>query len=107
MVTLGSRIMSLEVAQIAYFFYEAKTTYLLTQEGQRMVIEYSLDKLTGLLNPHQFFRVNRAYLVSLGAIQSIHTYSGSKLRIELQPAARHELFISPDRLTSFKTWLGK
>ncbi|GAB3705459.1 LytTR family DNA-binding domain-containing protein [Spirosoma flavus] len=107
MVTVGTKIRSISVDQIAYFFYEEKTTYLTTQDGQNMVVEYSLDKVTSLLNPHQFFRVNRAYLVSLSAIQSIHTYSGSKLNLTLHPAPRHEVFVSPDRLTDFKKWLGK
>jgi DNA-binding LytR/AlgR family response regulator len=107
MVTVGTKINSIGVAQIAYFFYEEKTTYLTTQDGQNMVIEYSLDKVTSLLDPHQFFRVNRAYLVSLSAIQSIHTYSGSKVNLKLQPSPRQEVFVSPDRLNEFKKWLGK
>jgi DNA-binding LytR/AlgR family response regulator len=107
MVTIGTKIKSIGVDQIAYFYYEERTTYLTTQEGQTMVIEYSLDKVTGLLNPHQFFRVNRSYLVSLSAIQAIHTYSGSKLKLTLQPLQRQDVFVSPDRLNDFKKWLGK
>ncbi|GAB3258517.1 LytTR family DNA-binding domain-containing protein [Larkinella harenae] len=107
MVTVGPKIKSIDVTQIAYFFYEDKTTYLTTQHGQNLVIEYSLDKVSSLLNPHQFFRVNRAYLVSLGAIQSIHTFSGSKLKLELNPPARQEIFVSTNRVNDFKTWLGK
>ncbi|MVM33759.1 response regulator [Spirosoma sp. HMF4905] len=107
MVTVGTKIKSIGVDQIAYFFYEEKTTYLTTQDEQTMVVEYSLDKVTSTLNPHQFFRVNRAYLVSLSAIQSIHTYSGSKLTLKLHPTPRHDVFVSPDRLHDFKKWLGK
>ncbi|RRB03859.1 LytR/AlgR family response regulator transcription factor [Larkinella rosea] len=107
MVTVGPKVKSIEVSQISYFFYEEKTTYLTTKDGQNLVVEYSLDKIASLLNPHEFFRVNRAYLVSLASIGSIHTYSGSKFKLELQPSARHEVFVSPDRLSDFKIWLGK
>ncbi|GAB3957208.1 LytTR family DNA-binding domain-containing protein [Spirosoma harenae] len=107
MVTVGTKIKSIGVDQIAYFFYEEKTTYLTTQDEQTSVIEYSLDKVTSLLDPHQFFRVNRAYLVRLSAIQSIHTYSGSKLNLKLHPTPRHDVFVSPDRMNDFKKWLGK
>ncbi|GAB3938152.1 LytR/AlgR family response regulator transcription factor [Larkinella terrae] len=107
MVTIGPKVKSIEVAQISYFFYEDKTTYLTTKDGQNLVIEYSLDKIASLLNPREFFRVNRAHLVSLAAIESIHMYSGSKFKLDLQPASRQEVFVSPDRLSDFKTWLGK
>jgi hypothetical protein len=51
--------------------------------------------------------VNRAFLVSLPAIRTIHTYSGSKLKLELKPTPRQDVFVSGDRITDFKEWLGK
>ena len=107
MVTVGTRIRSVGTAEIAYFFFEDKATWLTTPEGQHITIEYSLDKLATLLDPKLFFRVNRAFIISLGAIRTIHTYSGSKLKIDLQPASREEVFVSGDRITAFKEWLGK
>ncbi len=112
MVTIGPKIRSIETSEIAYFFFEDKSTWLTTRSGQHVSIEYSLDKLTTLLDPQRFFRANRAFLVSHDAIKTIHTYSGSKLKLELQPAPRQEqhaaqLFVSGDRVTDFKEWLGK
>ena len=107
MVTIGTRIRSIETADIACFFFEDKATWLTTPEGQHIIVEYSLDKLATLLDPKLFFRVNRACIVSLGAIRMIHTYSGSKLKVDLHPAPRQEVFVSGDRITPFKDWLGR
>lgn len=107
MVTIGPKIRSISTTSIAYFFFEDKATWLSTHEGLNVSIEYSLDKLTGLLDPTQFFRVSRGFLVSLGSIRTIHTYSGSKLKLDLMPASRQEVFVSGDRVTDFKDWLGK
>ncbi|GAA4457747.1 LytTR family DNA-binding domain-containing protein [Nibrella saemangeumensis] len=107
MVTIGTKIRSISTIDIAYFSYEDKATWLTTYDGQHISIEYSLDKLIPLLNPKDFFRVNRAFLVSLMAIKNIHTYSGSKLKVELKPNPREEVFVSGDRITDFKEWLGK
>lgn len=107
MVTIGTKIRSIETAEIAYFFFEDKATWLTTPEGQHIIVEYSLDKLAALLDPKLFFRVNRACIVSLGAIRMIHTYSGSKLKVDLHPAPRQEVFVSGDRITPFKDWLGR
>ncbi|OUJ74094.1 LytR/AlgR family response regulator transcription factor [Hymenobacter crusticola] len=107
MVSIGPKLRSVEVSDIAYFFLEEKVVFLTTQQGSMLPLEYSLDKLTQLLNPRQFFRVSRQYLVSLGSIDSIHTYSAGKLRLELRPTPRHEVFVSGDRVTDFKDWLGR
>lgn len=107
MVTIGPKIRSIETADVAYFFFEDKATWLTTKEGLRVSIEYSLDKLTGLLDPTRFFRVNRSFLVSLDSIKTIHAFSGGKLKLDLQPAPREEVFVSGDRVTPFKDWLGR
>ncbi|WP_338877366.1 LytTR family DNA-binding domain-containing protein (plasmid) [Spirosoma sp. SC4-14] len=107
MVTIGTKSRSLPIGEIAYFFYENKATWLTTREGQPISIDYSLDKLDILLDPRQFFRVNRAFLVSLDAIQTVHTYSGSKLKVTLHPPARQDVLVSGERVAAFKIWLGK
>jgi DNA-binding LytR/AlgR family response regulator len=107
MITVGTKIRSIETAEIAYFFLEEKIVFLTTKDGLKLPVDYSLDKLIQLLNPKQFFRVNRQYLISLPAISTIHTYSAGKLKLELEPKPRHEVFISGDRISEFKEWLGK
>ena len=107
MVSLGTKIRSIEVADIAYFFSEEKATFLVPKEGTVLPVEYSLDQLTGMLNPSRFFRVNRQFLVARPFIQTIHAYSAGKLKLDLLPASRHEVFVSLSRLTEFKDWLGR
>ena len=69
-----------------------------------MDVEYSLDKLAELLDPARFFRVNRNFLV---AREAIHAFSGGKLKLDLLPPPREEVFVSGDRVPPFKEWLGK
>ncbi|MVM31434.1 response regulator [Spirosoma sp. HMF4905] len=107
MISVGPKLRSIQTDAIAYFFFENKATYLMPQGGSPISIDYSLDKLGQLLDPGQFFRVNRSFLVAISAIQSVHTYSGSKLKVELQPVARQEVFVSVERVTEFKDWLGR
>jgi DNA-binding LytR/AlgR family response regulator len=106
MVTVGTKLRSIETADIAYFCFEDGATFLVNQVGQRLAVDYSLDKLGPLLHPRQFFRVNRQYLVSLGAIDVIHTSAG-RLELELLPKARQPVLVSGDRAADFKEWLGK
>lgn len=107
MVTIGTKIRSIETSETAYFFFADRSTWLTTTEGLNVSIEYSLDKLGELLDPKRFFRVNRAFLVSLDSIHTIHAYSGGKLKLDLRPQPRLEVFVSGDRVTHFKEWLGK
>ncbi|GAB3569046.1 LytTR family DNA-binding domain-containing protein [Spirosoma luteolum] len=107
MISVGTKIRSIETKDIAYFFLEERVVFLTTKEGHNLPVDYSLDKLTQLLNPKQFFRISRQFLVSLPAIQTIHAFSAGKLKLDLQPRPRHDVFVSGDRMTEFKEWLGK
>jgi DNA-binding LytR/AlgR family response regulator len=107
MITVGTKIRSINTSDIAYFYLQDKVVFLVTNEGMHLPVDYSLDKLTQLLNPRQFFRISRQFLVSLPAIQTIHTFSAGKLKIDLTPKSKHEVFVSGDRMTEFKEWLGK
>lgn len=107
MVAIGTKLRSIKTQDIAYFSFEDKVTLLITHEGLRLSVDYSIEKLVQLLDPHQFFRVNRSFLVSLSAIHTVHTYSGGKLKLDLEPPPRQEVFVSGDRIAGFKEWLGK
>ena len=107
MVSSGSKLRSIEVADVAYFFFADKATWLTPRQGPHADVEFSLDKLTEMLDPARFFRVNRRFLVAREAIHIIHAFSGGKLKLDLLPKPREEVFVSGDRVAPFKEWLGK
>lgn len=107
MVSIGLQLRSVEVADIAYFFLEERAVWLTTHQNTTLPLDYSLDKLTHLLNPRQFFRVNRQYVVNLAAVLAIHAYSAGRYKLDLRPAPRHAVIVSGERVVAFKEWLGK
>lgn len=107
MITVGTRIKSIETQDIAYFYSEEKLTFMVTKEGQQLPIDFSLDKLTSLLNPRDFFRISRQFLVSFSSIHNVQAHIKGKLKLELQPKCKFDVLVSGDRMTDFKEWLGR
>ncbi len=107
LISVGSRLRTIEVAEISYFFSADKVTFLTTKEGQRFPLDVSLDKLQLQLDPKRFFRINRQLIAGLQAIDNIHVYPKGRLKLELKPAMKEDVFVSLDRVTEFKDWLGR
>jgi DNA-binding LytR/AlgR family response regulator len=107
MITVGTKIRSVKTESIAYFYLEEKTVLLVTNDGTILPIDYSLDKLMQIIDPKQFFRISRQFIVSLNSIQMVHTISTGKLRLDLVPKTKQEVAVSGDRVSAFKEWLGK
>jgi len=107
MIQAGSRIRSIPVVQIAYFYFIEKAVFLCTFENRRYPTEYSLDKLEELINPDDFYRINRKMIVSIKSIQSIYSLSKSRIKLELAPGFEEEVLVSFNRTPSFREWLNK
>jgi DNA-binding LytR/AlgR family response regulator len=107
-VMIGSRILSISVNDIAYFYFANRITYLVKNDGQKFPYTESLDSLYNLLNPSQFFRANRNYILQHAAIDKIENHAGRNIIVTLKPLpAEGSITISKDRITEFKYWLDK
>lgn len=107
LVSIGSRLMTVEIEDIQYFYSAEKITFLVTKDNHRYPIDFSLDKLALLLNPKDFYRINRQMIVKLSAIENIHVYSKGRIKLDLSPAMKEDVFVSLDKVVEFKEWLGK
>src|SRR5690606_17098086 len=84
MVKVGNQFNTFNVEEIAYFKSEDGIIFFYTFSGNKYPIEYSIEQLVHILNPIQFFRVNRKYMVSVKAVMEIHSYFNSRLLLKLK-----------------------
>lgn len=105
LVSKAGVLLPIKVDDVAYFYTEDKTINLVTKTKERYFISSSLDELELLLNPSNFYRVNRQYIVNANAIVKIENFFNGKLVIQLNPTAPHEVVVSRARATSFKNWM--
>lgn len=104
-IRLGDRIILLKVDEIAYFYAEDKSTYAVTFDGKRFILDTTLDAAQEAVDPHRFFRVSRSQIVSINAIETISKHLNNRLKINIQPKPDFEIFVSRFRIPDFLAWL--
>jgi len=105
-VRAGQRFKSIQTSEIDYFFVTGRCTFLKTISGKIYDLDYSLEQLEGLIDPGAFFRINRAYIINIESITEMINYSATRLKIKLRNLEPNtEIFVSRDRLSTFKGWL--
>ncbi len=107
LVKVGQKIKAVSVDKIAYFFSHDKMTYLHTRSNEKFPLDQSLDEIQDLLNPNNFFRINRKFLVHFEGIKEVHPYFKGRLKVELLPAIDEDIVISAEKTPVFKSWLDK
>ena len=105
-VRYGEHIRTITTAEIAYFYTEDKVNFLATFEGRRFAIDLNLDHLDTVLDPQQFFRINRQFIISISSIAEMFAHTKSRVLIKLKPPSKHETIVSAERAADFKMWLG-
>ena len=106
LVKTGQQLIFLATTDIAYFQSADGLTQAFTLAGKKYFVENTLEELESLLDPRDFFRVSRGLTVRLESIQKIHPHLNGRLKLELRPASPSEIFVSRERVSEFKTWLG-
>jgi DNA-binding LytR/AlgR family response regulator len=104
---MGQKYLAIGTNEIAYFHAAEKLVYLITKEQRKYIIDYTLDELEKMVDPHSFFRLNRQYLGHIDSIESISSYFNGKLKIQLKPGVAEEVLISRERASDFKQWLNQ
>jgi two-component system response regulator LytT len=107
LIKSGTKLISIATEDIAYFMAAEKIVTVWMQNGSKYIIDHTLEELESLLNPMQFFRLNRQCLSSIKAIKTVHTYFNGKLKIDIEPKASEEILVSRERSPDFKKWLGQ
>ena len=105
LVKKGSQLVVVKLEEVAYFKSDQKLNFLVTRDNQKFVIEQTLDQLTELLDAKKFNRISRSRLISLDSIHKIHHHFNGRLKLELNPPEEEEVFVSRERVHSFKEWL--
>lgn len=107
LVKQGQKYAAVETMDIAYFFSEGRFIFFKTFDNYKYLVEYNLEELEELLNPMDFFRINRSLLVAFKSVAQIHPYFGNRLKLYLEPGMEKEIIVSREKVSGFKTWLGQ
>ena len=105
LIRLGNHIHSIKTEEIALFYAEGRTVYLVTKENKKFIIDFKLEDVNNVLNSALFFRVNRSFIVNINSIKDVIVYSNSRLKISPKVTTDKEIIVSREKVSAFKTWL--
>lgn len=103
----NDKIVMVETANIAYFYSEEGSTYLMTISGERYLMDESLDVVSKDLDPARFFRISRSCIVASISVGQVVKKLGNRLKLTLKPASNIDSFVSRAKTADFMEWLEK
>ncbi|WP_103070852.1 LytR/AlgR family response regulator transcription factor [Aquimarina sediminis] len=97
----------LPVEDIALFYSMQGITFAVTFEKREYPVNFSLENLKDHLQPDNFFKINRQFIVNIEAIKRVHSYFNGKLKLEIKLLLEEDIIVGKDKAASFKRWLDR
>lgn len=108
LVKLGDFYKTIQTEEVAYVVSEEGLSVAYLFNGEKHLLDISLNELMNELDEKLFFRINRSMIIQFRSIQSIQQWFSGRLKLELIPAVKdNEVIVSRNRAAEFKEWLGR
>jgi DNA-binding LytR/AlgR family response regulator len=105
LVYLRDQIVPVKTADIAYIHAANGLVSLVTRPNHPYACQYTMDQMEAMLDPRQFYRANRQFIINREAIQNAQHYFNRRLCIVTSCPTPERIIISKVKATEFLQWM--
>jgi len=107
LVRYRDKLLPIKSSEFAFFFIENGLVFGQLFDGRKHLLDFKLEDLENQLDPQEFNRANRQYLLSRESILEIQPYINSRVLVKTNPSSPYEVIISKEKVTAFKKWFER
>jgi DNA-binding LytR/AlgR family response regulator len=105
LVSHRDELVPIRTEQLGYCYIDLGIIKAKTLGNQTYIIDRKLEDLENELDPADFCRVNRQFIINRNAITKIKQYFGGKLIVHVNPPFKERIIISKAKAPDFKKWM--
>ena len=105
LVPVKDKFIPVRVRDIACIYFEDKRSVAILLDGTRHIIGGMLDEVMRSLDPAQFHRANRQFIVSRAAVKDITVWFGGRIAVNLAVDTPERIIVSRAGAADFKKWV--
>jgi two-component system response regulator LytT len=107
LVQKGDKLIPIATHDFAFFFINNGVVRGPTNGNLTYHLDAKLEDLENELNPNDFFRANRQYLIQRYAIKNLSFYNNGRLIINTSPNSIEQIIVSKANKPKIKSWLNQ
>jgi Response regulator of the LytR/AlgR family len=105
LVPYKDKLIPVSLNNISFFYTTEKNTTIYLKNGQSYPYAKTLEQVMALLNPKDFFRANKQFLIKRESVNDITIWFDSRLLLTLDVAAPERIYVSKNKAADFKAWM--
>ena len=105
LIPLQDKLLPVALVEVACFYTTNKHTLVCLKNGAQYPYLKTLEQIMTMLNPSNFIRANKQYIVARDSVKEITVWFDSRLLVKLNIETPEPIYISKNRATEFKAWI--
>lgn len=105
LVPVRDKLLPVNLNEVSFFYSTNKNTRIFLKNGQVYPYSKSLEQIEESLNPSDFIRANKQFIIARSSVKNITIWFDNRLLItpDIEPPER--IYISKNRAAEFKAWM--
>lgn len=105
LVPCKDRLLPINMAEVSCFYTTDKNTFVYLKDGTKYPYSKTLEQVISSLNPSDFFRANKQYIIARDSVTNITIWFDSRLLVTLDAEIPERIYISKNKASEFKSWM--
>lgn len=105
LIPSGDKLYPINLKDVSCFYTTGKHTCIYKKDGICYPYSKTLEQISISLNPSDFYRANKQYIISRESVKNITIWFDSRLLITLDIEVPERIYISKNKASEFKAWV--
>lgn len=105
LIPYKDKLLPVNVEDVACFYTADKSTYVYLKDGNHYPYSKTLEQIMSSLNPADFIRANKQFILARDSVTNITIWFDSRLLVTLDVEVPERIYISKNKASEFKAWV--
>jgi len=105
LIPFRDKLQPVDLNDISCFFTTEKKTRIFLKNGMSYPYSSPLEQIEATLNPADFIRANKQFIICRSSVKNITIWFDSRLLVTLDIEPPERIYVSKNRAAQFKAWM--
>lgn len=105
LIPVKDNLLPVDLDEVSFFYTTDKNTSVGLKDGRTLAYSRTLDHIATSLNPENYYRANKQFIIARKAVVNITVWFDSRLLVTLNREVPERIYISKNKAANFKEWL--
>lgn len=105
LIPIKDKLLPIDLTEVSFFYTTDKITKIYMKDGQSYPYSKTLEQISVSLNPADFYRANKQFIISRKSVKNITIWFDKRLLITPDIDVPERIYISKNKAAEFKMWV--